>query len=75
MDSLTDDASAHVALPACKRGFLPASETGTPCNFLYDGRCYDEKLDACACACTKNSGTTCLSGFPQPNGKVAVSCS
>ncbi len=63
-----------VALSACKLGFLPASEPSAACNFVYDGRCYDDKLSACACACTKKSGTYCLSNLPVPNGKVAVSC-
>lgn len=63
-----------VALPACHPGFLPGDEPARPCSYMYDGRCYETKTDACSCACPNRSGTTCTSGFPQVNGKVEVTC-
>lgn len=62
----------QVDLPECKLG-VDESEAES-CLFLYEGRCYEEKLDACACACKRMSGTTCSSGFPDPSRPTKVSC-
>ena len=59
-------------LDECKKGTLRAD--ADHCVYLYEGRCYDEKLDACACACKKQSGTICSSGFPNPDVPTEVSC-
>jgi len=62
------------ALPACHPGFLPSDRPDLPCSYMYDNRCYQTKTEACGCACPNRAGTTCSSGFPQLNGRVAVTC-
>jgi hypothetical protein len=66
--------SGSVILQVCHPGFLAADLPARPCNFLFVDRCYDTKDAACACACPNRSGTQCVSGFPEPNGRVAVTC-
>lgn len=65
-----------VDLPECKKG-RPVDSSGDTfpnCPYLHDSRCYDTKLDACACACAKLRDSTCSSGFPEPDGTTRVSC-
>jgi hypothetical protein len=61
-------------LPACHPGFFPSDRPDLPCSYMYDNRCYQTKSEACGCACPNHSGTTCSSGFPQLDGRVAVTC-
>jgi hypothetical protein len=63
-----------VILPECRLGFAPGDDPQKPCHYVVAGACYDTKTKACACACKKQSGTDCISGFPQYNGHVSVSC-
>lgn len=63
-----------VALPECKLGFLIGESAGRVCVYVVNGRCYEKKLDACGCACTKSSGTLCLNGFPEEDGTTKVTC-
>jgi hypothetical protein len=68
------DPSGVVDLPECRLGFLVEERAQRSCVFVVGGRCYEGKLDACACACKKASGTLCLSGFPEPDGTTNVTC-
>jgi len=61
-----------VDLPECKLGVK--RDAAKSCVFLYEERCYEEKLDACGCACKKQSGTVCSSGFPQKDVPTEVTC-
>ena len=65
-----------VALPGCQLGFDPEDADGRPCNWVAQGRCYEEKLEACACICPRDTAVTsnCSSGFPEENGHVPVYC-
>ena len=67
-------ALSSTQLPACRRGFKPDDQASRPCDFLADGLCYESKLDACACICPNRPGTNCMSGFPEPDGHVVVTC-
>jgi len=60
-------------LPGCELG-LKESDAPDDCNWVADGRCYTTKLKACACVCPSGDQSFCISGFPEPNGHVAVSC-
>jgi hypothetical protein len=62
----------EVDLPACKQGVKQADTDS--CVFLFKGRCYEDKLDACGCACAGKPNSTCLSGFPQEDVPTEVSC-
>lgn len=62
----------EVDLPECKLGVKRSA--AERCIYLYEGRCYDEKLDACGCACKKQRGTTCSSGFPSEDQPTQVTC-
>lgn len=66
--------SDTVPLADCKLGFLIGESAGRACVYVVSGRCYEKKLDACACACTKRSGTFCLNGFPEEDGTTKVTC-
>jgi hypothetical protein len=61
-------------LPGCEEGFDPKKEPYRTCNWLAEGRCYDEKLEACACVCPRDKASHCASGFPLENGRVEVYC-
>ena len=38
------------------------------CDYYAEGRCYAEKLEACACVCPRNvANTTCISNFDVPS--------
>lgn len=69
-----DDPGGTVALPACPKGFKPGAAIGKLCVYTTNDLCYETKLDACACACTKQSGTVCSSGFPEMDGTTKVTC-
>jgi hypothetical protein len=71
----TDRFDGTVRLPACKLGFDPLKAPGKDCPFVTSGRCYSTKIAACACACPDKNGTTCVSGFPDFNDQVLVTCS
>jgi hypothetical protein len=67
--------NGQTPLGACSPGFSYAENPDLPCNWLADGRCYEEKLDACACICPRRAGTTCISGFYGGEGSATeVSC-
>jgi hypothetical protein len=63
-------------LPSCVPGFLESQAAGRSCDFVVDGRCYGDKSSACGCACPRssNNASTCISGYPVPNGRVSVFC-
>jgi hypothetical protein len=63
----------EVDLPQCKLGVKQAEAES--CKFLYEGRCYEEQLEACACACPRKTGTTCISGLPDDEVPTDVLCS
>lgn len=64
-----------LALPACELGFsIEERDAFQACSFVFEDRCYETKVAACACACPDQAGTTCISGFPQFDGEVPVSC-
>lgn len=62
-----------VELPECHLG--PEEAVSARCAYAAGGRCYDTKLDACACVCKKRSGTTCRDGFPDRHDTAQVTCS
>jgi hypothetical protein len=68
-----DFVGGSVALPDCKPGAPPVA--GSLCEFTTGGLCYETKIEACACACPRKTGTVCGSGFPNSQGRVVVSCS
>ena len=68
-----DFVGPQTALPDCKPGAPP--QAGHACEFLTGGLCYETKLNACACACPRKTGSVCISGFPNPQGHVVVTCS
>jgi hypothetical protein len=70
----SDQVGSGTALPPCRLGFRPEEENARSCDFLADGRCYGSKVDACACVCPNRPGTNCMSGFPEPDGRVVVTC-
>ena len=69
----TDDGSRD-ALPPCVPGLerRAARAGGVDCNWLVSGRCYEDRLDACACACPRDRDSTCISG--SPGDEVDVTC-
>ena len=65
-----------VGLGKCGGGFDRYELPERDCNWVVEDICYEDKLDACACACPKGTvSTTCSSGFPQQDGRVPVYCS
>jgi hypothetical protein len=65
----------EVSLPGCELGDRDAGFRGEQCLWLAEGRCYAEKLEACACICPSGNGSVCSSGFDDPvNGRVPVYC-
>jgi hypothetical protein len=66
--------NAGTPLPECRLGFDSTEEPDRPCNWLANDLCYEDKLAACACVCSRKKNTTCSSGFEAPNGRVKVSC-
>jgi hypothetical protein len=67
---------AGTPLPNCEKGFDASAERDRPCNWVAKGYCYEEKLEACACACPRDPSVTshCASGFPVEDGRVEVYC-
>jgi hypothetical protein len=63
-----------MTLPACQPGSLPFGAGARECNYLFDGRCHDEALDACACACTGAARKCIISGFLNPDEPQSVTC-
>ncbi len=47
---------------------------GAECMWLAEGRCYAEKLEACACICPLDHESICSSGFPRDSGRTPVYC-
>lgn len=66
--------SDRTKLPDCEPGFELGDEPDRSCDWFADGLCYSDKLVACACVCPPHGGSTCLSGFPEENGRVEVYC-
>lgn len=50
-------------LPACNLGFALSDRGERKCNWYYDGHCYEERIEACACACPRTQDSICSSGF------------
>lgn len=75
-DGVTGFGDDPVTLGACKLGFDPNADPTRPCPWVAKNRCYDHKLDACACICPQNGkSTTCTSGFDGgPDSHTAVDC-
>jgi hypothetical protein len=62
-------------LGECELGFRADEEPGRRCDWVYQGRCYATKVDACECACPRGrKGSVCSSDFAEPNGRTPVSC-
>ena len=56
------------ALGECELGFELRKQPSRRCDWVVEGRCYGDKLSACACACPPNSQNTfCTSEFPSRN--------
>src|SRR5688572_15648651 len=64
--------SGGVALPGCEKGFDKKKEPYRSCNWVAKGYCYEDKLEACACVCPRDTSVTsnCASGFPAEDGEV-----
>ena len=63
-----------LALPDCVKGSPKTSPPDDACVFVVDGRCYPTKVKACACACPRKAGTSCINGFPDDDGTTLVTC-
>ena|SRR5687768_4733105 len=63
-----------VALPGCDLGARDGSQSAEECMWLADGRCYRDKLEACACICPLDHESVCSSGFPSDAGRTLVYC-
>ena len=65
-----------VALPGCEKGFDRYKEPSRSCNWVAKGSCYEDKLEACACVCPRDTSAAshCSSGFPVEDGAVDVYC-
>ncbi len=63
-------------LQECRLGYLWSDAGDRPCNFRFNGRCYDGEREVCACACPRTTSSTCiLSGFlSDPENPLTVSC-
>jgi hypothetical protein len=66
----------NTPLGPCRLGFHPNEDRDRPCDWLAGGRCYDDKLAACACICPRDrTDSICSSGFFRGSGKrTPVSC-
>jgi hypothetical protein len=59
------------ALPPCELG-RPRSGSGR-CKFVYENRCYDKALEACACACPADrTDTFCAQGLTDEFGSIPI---
>ncbi|HEX4336989.1 MAG TPA: hypothetical protein VH062_13820 [Polyangiaceae bacterium] len=70
-----DSFDGTLALSDCIKGFVQMSSPDRTCVYRVDGRCYDTKVKACACACPSKVGTQCINGFPESDGSTIVTCS
>lgn len=61
-------------LPPCELGPTrsEARRAGVRCRWLFEDRCYEERIAACACACPRDRNSTCVSG--QQDTAVRVRC-
>lgn len=57
----------------CEPGFRSSGSAEGPCNYLFDGLCYENEDTACACACP---GSLCVIAGRQTvdNGPLAIVC-
>jgi hypothetical protein len=66
---------ASTPLPACEPGFLPSGAARRECTYMFRDRCYEESLQACACACSGRQASRCIiGGFLNPDEPQTVSC-
>jgi len=63
-------------LGRCELGFTWESGDARPCKYRLSGRCYNDELAVCACACPREGNSTCvLSGFlGDPSRPLQVTC-
>jgi hypothetical protein len=63
-------------LGRCEPGYLWNERGGRPCNFRFVERCYDDVDEVCACACPRDSNSSCaLRGFlSDPDNPLMVTC-
>ncbi|MET0412566.1 MAG: hypothetical protein ABW217_14785 [Polyangiaceae bacterium] len=68
-------AGAGDTLPECVLGPARASPQASDveCNWVVSDRCYERRIEACACACPRDRNSNCVSGLP--DREVAVTCS
>lgn len=64
----------EVTLPGCDLGPADRGAMGADCMWLAEGRCYADKLEACACICPLDHESICSSGFPSDSGRTPVYC-
>ncbi len=69
-----DGPGDEVTLPGCDLGPADRGGMGAECMWLAEGRCYAEKLEACACICPLDHQSICSSGFPSDSGRTPVYC-
>jgi hypothetical protein len=63
-------------LPACELGFVWQSGDDRPCKYRLAGRCYNNEISVCACACPREGNSVCaLSGILGDTSRpLQVSC-
>jgi hypothetical protein len=63
-------------LGRCEPGYLWSQRGSRPCNFRFVDRCYDDVDEVCACACPRDSNSSCaLRGFlSDPDNPLMVTC-
>jgi hypothetical protein len=68
-------AATGETLPECVLGPARASQEAgdVECNWVVGDRCYERRIEACACACPRDRNSTCVSG--SPGREVGVACS
>jgi hypothetical protein len=68
-------AAAGDTLPECVLGPARTSPqvSDVECNWVVSDRCYERRIEACACACPRDRNSTCVSG--SPGREVGVACS
>lgn len=61
-------------LPECALGPVraEAEADGVECNWVVADRCYERRIEACACACPRDRDSQCVSG--SPGFQVGVAC-
>ena len=73
-DDDNDVPGDDVALPNCELGPRDEGQSGEDCLWLAKGRCYADKLEACACVCPRDRESICSSDFDNDAGRTPVSC-